>query len=159
MAGLSFAVGDVVMLHPADGASAAEDDATSDGPLGLLQAMWQTSTGASSALSEYTHGGTGVHRRGIFWQGKNGPVCIKAVACTWHERLSPHASLLCACCSMTGSHCDSETLSETGCYGWVQAQKRRRCGRCCLAQRPCLAMRLRRMSSSCPTPSKPGVAE
>ena len=46
VAGMAFAVGDIVMLHPADGESTVEDTAAAGGSLGLLQALWQTSSGA-----------------------------------------------------------------------------------------------------------------
>ena len=62
---MAFAVGDVVMLHPADGASAVDNDATADGPLGLLQALWQTSTGVLSPSSELHIGIDGVNCMGI----------------------------------------------------------------------------------------------
>jgi len=44
-----FAVGDVVMLQTGDGTQAADDDVAAEGTLGLLQALWQTTAGATLA--------------------------------------------------------------------------------------------------------------
>jgi len=42
-----FAVGEVVMLQSVDGMQAADDGVAAEGTLGLLQALWQTATGAA----------------------------------------------------------------------------------------------------------------